>query len=880
LLEDSSLAMPHPESASLPVAGHDSVRQTDAAALAPGVLAQSVLTPRVLTWLAVLSLAALGGFLSVINFGFAYDDAYITYRVAYNFAAGHGFVYNLGERVLVTTAPFYGLVLGALGWLLGPDRIPAISAVLSGLSFTLIGLGLYDYARLHGQPLVGWLAGYFLLTSPIFLDVFGGEMPFQLALGLWAFVCYARGWRAASAVLLALTALARPDGVLAAVVLFGYDAIRRRRIPWREGFIYAAVLLPFVLAAWVYFGSPLPMTLSAKIAQRDAGLWTTYGRGLRDWVAHYLLPGVRGPHLSFFALDPGTLSFWLTLGVPALLFYRVWWPPLAWLAFFVIWYRTMKVPFYHWYSAPAVMALSMVAACGVAGVVALARRIAARAKTSARVSPIVTGPVFAAIGVALAIYSTASWVQAAASSRFPLPGVPPYAEAGRWLREHTPADSTIAYYEIGHIGYYSQRYMIDPLGLLDPAVPPHVAQRDFLWAYERARPNYILEMTSAAAFNTFKQQPWFASDYRQIHVFPPPDQYVHDLIVWERMTTTPTGPAGQTGSASASAGAGAARKMLVAHRGASGYAPEHTLAAYRLALAQGADFVEQDLALTKDGALICLHDPTLERTTDVEELFPDRFVEEADARNGGARVKHWYANDFTLAEIKRLDAGRWFDAKFAGERIPTFQEAIDLVKAHPGAAGTAGAASASGNANNPGTGLFPELKDPELYRRRGTSIVPPVVAALKANGLDHPRSSRTPIILQSFDEETLRELTKTLPEVPRVFLVGGHGSVAEEAATGRWLASEATVREIAAFATGIGPAKALVTKNPPLVAWAHAAGLTVTPYTFRAANLSGYASVQEEMRYFLYTLGVDAVFTDNPDQFPREPAAAPVRSTP
>src|SRR5687767_1614022 len=86
-------------------------------------------------------------------------------------------------------------------------------------------------------------------------------------------------------------------------------------------------------------------------------------------------------------------------------------------------------------------------------------------------------------------------------------------------------------------------------------------------------------------------------------------------------------------------------RPLVAHRGASAYAPEHTLAAYRLAIQQGADYVEQDLAVTKDGVLICLHDDTLDRTTNVEEVFPDR--------------KPWLAVDFTLAEIKRLDAGRW-----------------------------------------------------------------------------------------------------------------------------------------------------------------------------------------------------------------------------
>ena len=148
-------------------------------------------------------------------------------------------------------------------------------------------------------------------------------------------------------------------------------------------------------------------------------------------------------------------------------------------------------------------------------------------------------------------------------------------------------------------------------------------------------------------------------------------------------------------------GSGAAgRKQAVAHRGASAYAPEHTLASYRLALEQKADFVEQDLAVTKDGVLICLHDPTLERTTNVEEVFPDRATEVT--WEGRTHRRSWLANDFTLAEIKRLDAGSWFGSKFAGERIPTFQEAIDLVKGK--------------------AGLYPELKVPEIYAGRNVEF--------------------------------------------------------------------------------------------------------------------------------------------------------------
>ncbi len=282
-------------------------------------------------------------------------------------------------------------------------------------------------------------------------------------------------------------------------------------------------------------------------------------------------------------------------------------------------------------------------------------------------------------------------------------------------------------------------------------------------------------------------------------------------------------------------------KVLIAHRGASAYAPEHTLAAYRLALEQGADFVEQDLGVTRDGVLVCLHDLSLERTTDVEERFPERFTE-IDVRGQTRRM--WLVGDFTIDEIKQLDAGSWFDPRFAGERVPTWQQAIDLVRGR--------------------AGLYPELKSPAVYRDRGIDQVALVTDVLVRNGLDRAGAdSTTPIILQSFDEAALRDLATALPDLPRVFLFGG--TAAEP-----WT-SAAGVEAIAEFATGIGPAKGVVERVPQLVQWAHDAGLTVTPYTFRASDAGRFPSVRDEMRHFLFTLGVDALFTDNPDEFPRQP---------
>jgi glycerophosphoryl diester phosphodiesterase len=291
-------------------------------------------------------------------------------------------------------------------------------------------------------------------------------------------------------------------------------------------------------------------------------------------------------------------------------------------------------------------------------------------------------------------------------------------------------------------------------------------------------------------------------------------------------------------AAAAGPRAQAPRKHNVAHRGASAYAPEHTLAAYRLALAQGADFVEQDLAVTKDGVLICLHDPSLERTTDVEQKFPTRFTE---ATWEGKTRRAWLANDFTLAEIKTLDAGGWFNERFRGERVPTFDEAVALVKGH--------------------AGLYPELKTPEVYEGRDIDFVALVEAALDRHGLRGAAADpKTPVILQTFGESTARALAARKIGVPVVFLFETRDAIDVAALVGKWKG----------VISGLGPAKAVVARHPELVRLAHDAGLTVTPYTFRSAATPGFATVGAEMAHFLYTLDVDALFTDNPDQFPRQ----------
>lgn len=276
--------------------------------------------------------------------------------------------------------------------------------------------------------------------------------------------------------------------------------------------------------------------------------------------------------------------------------------------------------------------------------------------------------------------------------------------------------------------------------------------------------------------------------------------------------------------------------LLVAHRGASAYAPEHTLPAYELGIEQGADFIEPDLQITRDGVLIALHDETLDRTTNAAQVFPDRFRE---LERDGETVRRWFAVDFTLDEIQQLDAGSWFHEDFAGARIPTLRQVIEL------AAGRAG--------------LFPETKAPEVYAARGFSMERLLVDELARYGLDRAGADpRTPVIVQSFSEESLRVLRHELgSDLPSAFLISGAAGAAR-------LRPEA-LREIADFATGIGPAKQLLLDDPGAVSAAHDAGLVVIPWTFRARSPGDFGDVSREMAYFLCDLGVDGVFTDNPD---------------
>ena len=300
----------------------------------------------------------------------------------------------------------------------------------------------------------------------------------------------------------------------------------------------------------------------------------------------------------------------------------------------------------------------------------------------------------------------------------------------------------------------------------------------------------------------------------------------------------------------ASTAAAPLRPLIIAHRGASGHRPEHTLEAYRLGAEMGADFVEPDLVSTKDGVLIARHENEIGGTTDVADKFPDR---KRTKTIDGQAITGWFTEDFTLAEIKTLRArerlafrSHAYDGQF---QIATFDEVIEL-------------AQQLGKKFGRPVGVYPETKHPTYFRSIHLPLEEKLLASLQKHGWN---SRDAPVFIQSFEQENLRVLrgqtqVRLIQLVSAATMVEGDG-----------------LKSIAAYADGIGPEKRLVVPvnadgslgtPTDLVARAHAAGLLVHIWTIRVDKEflpAGYHGKPEAEYEQFRQLGVDGVFTDFPD---------------
>jgi glycerophosphoryl diester phosphodiesterase len=345
--------------------------------------------------------------------------------------------------------------------------------------------------------------------------------------------------------------------------------------------------------------------------------------------------------------------------------------------------------------------------------------------------------------------------------------------------------------------------------------------------------------------------------------------------------------------------------LVIGHRGASGYLPDHTLASYALAIELGADYIEPDLVITKDGHLIVRHEPNLKDTTDVATKFPGR---RRKAVVDGVEEEGWFASDFTLAEIKTLRAVQPFadrPQQFNGMfQIPTLEEVIALAKRKSLEKGRM-------------IGIYPETKHSTYHKHLGVPLEPPLVRVLKTAGLDRRNA---PVIIQSFEQSNLmalRKMTKvrlvqlvdandvnpdgtldfTAPfDRPYDWTVSGDPTLLTR--TFAYFTTDAGLAEITTYADGIGPWKRYIVSTevadingdgnvgdengdglvneadrrllPPtdLVTRAHAHGLLIHTWTFRNERRRlafDYAGNPLNEYLQFYRLGVDGVFSEFPD---------------
>ncbi|WP_245735731.1 glycerophosphodiester phosphodiesterase [Pedococcus cremeus] len=347
----------------------------------------------------------------------------------------------------------------------------------------------------------------------------------------------------------------------------------------------------------------------------------------------------------------------------------------------------------------------------------------------------------------------------------------------------------------------------------------------------------------------------------------------------------PAAPASSSTSGSARPGSSAhalvARPLVIGHRGAAGYRPEHTLASYELGARMGADFIEPDLVSTKDHVLVARHENEISGTTDVAE-HPEFADRKTTKTIDGKAVTGWFTEDFTLAELRTLraverlpdvrPANRAYDGRW---QVPTFAEILAL---------RARLSKELGRT----VGVVPELKHPTYFRTVGLPLEPVLVAQVRKAGLD---SATGGLMVQCFEPTTLKALDTTFRlKAPLLLLTQPKGAPFDLASSGdrrsyRDLLTPTSLRSLAKYVNVLGPDKAQVIGRRPdgtlgaattLVSDAHAVGLEVMPYTFRAENQYLPSNLQvgagahdkgraaQEQEAFL-AAGVDGLFSDQPD---------------
>jgi len=450
---------------------------------------------------------------------YAYDDAYITYRYARNLSLGHGLVYNLGQDFLGTTTPLYSLLLALASPLI---EIPKASGLIS--LFSLLGalvaceaLGLQAGIRFAGST-----AAIFLAAEPQIYHIFGGETLLVYFLLLPAgLALHQAGWKRTAALLFGLAILGRMDAILFVGLVYLWEVIRTRRLPLTEGVYIACLLIPWFIYSFLVFGQFFPATLETKMAMGESGAWKLFLPGSRSYL-FALIPYQTGAGALFVSML--ALGLWRVIETE-----RIWLFFIVSSFLFAITYQwILASAFSHWYLASFYLSHALLLGAGLRQTLKLLghleRRIGIKAKPLLR-APLRLGLAFL-IGLAVV-----SGVNKAAQFDTQPPRRQLYTEIGRWLEANTRRDESVAYFEIGYLGWFSQRNIVDPVGLVTPGGLDSIRKGQLHWIFGLHSPDYFIH-NSRSSQDPLVSSRNFRARYEEIERFRT-DGYPGELILFK-----------------------------------------------------------------------------------------------------------------------------------------------------------------------------------------------------------------------------------------------------------------------------------------------------------------------------------------------------------
>lgn len=483
-------------------------------------------------------------YLTTAFWGETYDDVFLAYQYAKNIEAGHGFVFNRGEHFLGTPAPLFVALLVGVHSFLPTLTLPQVGTLVSSAGLSIVAHTLFTLSRTTSGVLLSGAVALLSVFNPFSLLVLGGESPLYLALIMTAFLALARKQGILVGILLGCALMSRTEALIPIGVISLWLVYTTRRIPIKLALALTCTILPWIAFATLEFGSPLTNSFIAKVSQVTSGR-KPFPFGFARWFQTVIFGEYRALLLGLIPAAFGIISLRNSRSPLRLI--------AAWGVAQTVAYCCMPIPFYHWYAGHVGILAAILVAFGSitfphellteatrSSVQISAGRITARLFKLSH--PTRVGIAVCCIISAIISTITLGTVTRSYDRRWPHNQANElYSKAGLWFAQNTPVNSRIAYLEIGQIAFYSDRYIIDTLGLVTPGVAHEVARKNWLWSFKSYKPDYIIYNElftkwpdSAAIF----RESWFTDGFREVaristHSYPVP------LIVYARLQGAP-----------------------------------------------------------------------------------------------------------------------------------------------------------------------------------------------------------------------------------------------------------------------------------------------------------------------------------------------------